>query len=485
MPPRHRREADTWAPPTDKFQGSSISKKDFTEHALSPRETFRRQEEWSAPDGPFMDSTGYRDTFKEHELPPRRPRQRELWTQPAVKFSAQTTKQSDFTGSYQPKRESCRPDRTALASNAPFESFTTNKADYQEKPLGQRYVHGYQPYVKPEGQMDLSTTNQRQFREFPISRHVIEKPGSSHILRGSGPMATESGYNADFLEHCSPRREAMKPKNNYEAPTEKFQGQSTAKGDYVEKQLSPRETFRPTWKPVSSDAPFDGSTENRASFVEQPVQPRRRRDQEVYVAPSVPFRASTTSKESYQGEFAPKRASFRPDHTAVTSDAKFEGKTTFMDDFQQHSVGPRYRHEQDRYVKPEGAMDLRTSNRDTFVEFGRTERHVITKPSSSHLLRGEGKFAEGSSYMGDFAAPTAQTRQLMKPKNEYLPSSDRFEGISTQKASFTGAYAPKQVSCRPQNRPLQNLSAFEDSTAYRQEYQSWRDVSPQVPPVSV
>ena len=472
-------------PPGEKFEGSSTSKKDFTEHTLSPRETYRRQEQWSAPDGPFMDSTGYRDTFKEHELPPRRPRQRELWTQPAVKFNAQTTKQSDFTGPYQPKRESCRPDRAAFASNAPFESSTTNKADYQEKPLGQRYVHGYQPYVKPEGQMDLSTTNQSQFREFPISRHVIEKPSSSHILRGSGPMAKESGYNADFLEHRSPRREAMKPKNNYEPPTEKFQGQSTAKGDYVEKQLSPRQSFRPVWEPASSDAPFDSATENRASFVEKPVQPRRRRERDVYVAPSVPFKASTTTKESYQGEYVPKRGSFKPDQTPLSSDSKFEGKTTFMDDFLEHEISPRYRHEQEKYVKPEGSMDLRTSNRDTFRDFGRMERHVITKPSSSHLLRGEGKFAEGSSYMGDFAAPLTQTRQLMKPKNEYQPSLDRFEGISTQKASFTGAYAPKQASFRPQNRPLQNLNAFEDNTGYRQDYQSWRGVNPQAPPVSV
>ncbi|KAK7115515.1 stabilizer of axonemal microtubules 2-like [Littorina saxatilis] len=477
LPPRHQREVSQWAPPQDPFQGTSTAKKDFTEHTISRREMFKRQDEWGGPQGNFQSSTGYKDTFKEHELPPRRPRNRQLWTSPAVKFSGVSTNTSDFTGAYQPKRESLGPNRAAFNSNAPFDSSTTSKDSYKEKPLGQKYVHGYQPYVRPEGHMDLSTTNQSQFREFPLTRQVIEKPSSSHILRGAGPMASESGYNSEFVEHRAARREMLKPQNNYEPPSSKFDGESTAKGDYVEKLLSPRETYRPQWAPVGSGAPFESSTENKASFVEQPVQPRLRREKQAYIAPSVPFQASTTAAESYQGLVAPRTRNFKPENNTISSDGKFEGKTTFMSDFQEHEVSPRFRHEQDRYVRPEGEMDMMTSNRQAFQEMGRPQRLPVLKPGSSHLMKREGKFDGSSSYAGDFMAPMAPVRQLIKPRDEYQPSGDRFEGTTTQKSDFRGAYAPRQTNFRPQNRPLQNLNAFEDNV--RPDYRAWRDASPQ------
>lgn len=488
LPPRRRHEALKWDPPTERFQGDTTNRNDYPEHAVSPRENHKRMDGWRPPTDPFSDNTGYRETFHEHPLPKRERRQREVYQAPAVKFNPLTTMHSDFTGPYQPKRESFKPNRQPMQSDTPFDGSTTMKSDFNEKPVEPRYMRANQEYVRPEGHMDLYTTNQSMFKEHPLSRHVIEKPGSSHILRGSGPMAKESGYAAEFQEHRASRREMLKPKNNYEAPTTKFEGQSTAMGDFVEKQLSPRESYKPRGEAIMSDAPFENSTDYRASFIEQPLPARRVREQQKFEAPSVPFLASTTTRDSYQGEFSPKRSSFKPDQNPIRSDAKFEARTTAKESFVEHEVSPRYKHEQSRYVKPDGEMDLRTSNQETFREF-RAERHAITKPGSSHVLRGSGRFQDRSSYMGDFMEPAPQPRQVIKPKNEYQPSSGKFEGISTHNATFTGAYAPRQASFRPQNRPLQNLNAFEDSSAYRADYNreryTWSEGSPQVPPLSV
>nr|KAG5687544.1 hypothetical protein BaRGS_013646 [Batillaria attramentaria] len=489
LPPRYHHEGRKWDPPVDRFEADTTNKRDYHEHQVSPREQHKRTDGWKPPTEPFMDATGYRDVYHEHPLPKRERRQREVYQAPAARFNTQTTQQSDFTGPYQPKRESFKPNRQAISSDVPFEASTTSKSDYVEKPIESRRVRASQEYVRPEGHMDLNTTNQREFKEHPLSRHVINKPGSSHILQGTGPMTKESGYAAEFIERHTERRETMKPRNAYEAPTTRFEGTSTAKRDFVEKQLSPRESCRPKREAMMSDAPFDGSTDYRSSFVEKPIPPRRQPEKQRFVAPAVPFNASTTTRESYHGDYVPsKRASFKPDQTPVKSDARFEGMTTAKESFVTHEISPRYRHEQARYIKPEGEMDLKTSNQETFREV-RADRYVITKPSSSHVLRGTGKFEDRSSYMGDFTEKPRQIRQIMKPKNEYEPSAAKFEGISTNRESFRGAYAPRQPSFRPPARPLQNLNAFEDQTNYRADYNrdryTWSDAAPQIPPLSV
>ncbi|KAL8613442.1 hypothetical protein ACOMHN_057161 [Nucella lapillus] len=483
LPPRERRPVEQWKPSSAKMDDTTTNRSDFKEMRPSRRTIVKPVEEMQRSDDPFNGQTGYSQSYKPYQLEPRVTRKREEWNPPSVKFSHQTTKDTDFKGPYQPKRESCRPDRAAFASNAPFHTSTTNRADFEEKPLGQRYVHRQPEYAKPDGEMDMTTTNQSQFREIPVdgSRKALEKPGSSHILRGTGPMEQQSGYNANYTDRWSPRRELMRPKATYEPSSGKFEGESVAKSDFVEKQLSPRETYRPTWNPLHSETPFEARTENRESFVEQPLPPRRPRAQEVFVAPSVPFKASTTNKESFQGEFAPKRQSFKPDQTAVASDAKFDDMTTFGQDFKKHEVSPRLLHQYDTYVPPEGAMDMRTSNKENFRDFGHVPRHAITKPDSSHVLRGEGRFAGSSSYTGDFMAPPPQARNFVLPKSDYKPSSDRFDHIPTYKATFTGAFAPRQTSFKPANQPLQDLNGFEDNP---RRNQTWHGPSPQVPPIS-
>jgi hypothetical protein len=299
-------------------------------------------------------------------------------------------------------------------------------------------------------------------------------------------MANQSGYNSEFIEHQAARRAMMKPKNNYEAPNARFEGKSTAKGDFVEKQIGPRESFRPKWEPVGTGAPFDDSTENKSSFVEKPVQARQARQKEVYVAPKAPFEATTTTGDSYQEKYQPKRESFRPNQAPLNSE-KFDGRTTFRSDFHEHTVGPRYRHQPDTYVKPEGDMEMVTSHQSTFRDLGPAERQAVNKPGSSGVMRGQGAFQGGSSYNSDFTDLGPQPRRLFKPRNEYQPAEVPFDDKTTQRISYTGPYAPRQGNFKPAHRPLKQLDAFEDDTAYRHDYTAtgWLGSNPQVPPVGV
>lgn len=444
---------------------------------------------WKAPEKPFSDATDYRETFQEHPLPKREGRRRETWKRPAAKFDGITTQKQDFVGSYQPKRESMRPNRGAFVSEAPFDGTTTFMTDFDEKPISPRYVHAYQPYSKPEGNIEFRTTNKVTYTEFPVQRTGSpEKPTSSHILRGTGSFAKESAYLSDFTEHQIQRREMLKPKANYEPPNARFEGQTTSQRDYVEKELSPRDNYRPKREALQSDEPFENSTAYRASFIKHSLPPKPLREKEVYAAPRVPFEARTTQQDSFLGEFVPKRSSFRPDYSQLATDAKFEASTTSKSDFKRHDLPPRYQHKGERYTKPEGTMDMRTSNQETFREF-HAERQAVNKPGSSHVLWGEGKVDDCSSYKGDFVRLPLQGRHDYKPKNEYQPSSEKFDTISTQKASFTGVYAPKQASCKPPPKPLQNLGAFDDVSSYRQEYDreryTWQDLAREIPPMSV
>lgn len=266
-----------------------------------------------------MASTGYKDTFKQHELPPRVRREKESWQKPTQPFDATTTQQRDFTGQYSLPQKSMRPDREPIHSDQPLDTQTTANTSYVPFDIPHRYRHEPESYKRPEGDMDLQTTNNAHFTSHSIQRHNVTKPGSSQILRGEGPMAQETNYLDSFVGSKGDRVANMKPRREYEPPSVPMESRTVNMSDFHHHEISPRQNYGPSRVPVMSDEPFDGRTGYAEQFTQHALPPRHVHAKEVYEGSKVPLDTRTTVQDSYTGVYQPRRAAFHPDRNPVMS----------------------------------------------------------------------------------------------------------------------------------------------------------------------
>ncbi|XP_005089959.1 uncharacterized protein LOC101853423 [Aplysia californica] len=469
LPEKRPREKANWQRPEQPFEGKSTNMNDFPEHQISPRVNYRPDNKPLQSEKPFEDRTGYKDTFKEHPLPPKQPRQKVEWTKPVDPFDATTTQQKDFQGLYQPKQKSLRPDQAPVTSDAPIEKDTTTSVSYPPHALPTRFRHEPEQYRRPDGDMDLNTTAGMYYKEHAVERQAIQKPGSSHLLRGRGQMEKDTNYATDYPEHPMGRRELMKPKNNYVPPSEPISSVTVNQADYHPHKLGPRRNFKPNDAPMQSDKPFDDRTGYRDTFKEHKISPRQQREKEVYTGPTAPLDARTTVGESYLGPYQPKRDSFRPDRNPVQSDQPFDDSTTMNHDFKAYEVQKRQGRKQAEYQRPLGDMDLNTTHNTNFKELP-LHKQAIQKPGSSHLLRGSGLMSNSTNYQGDFVEKPIEKRKLLKPDADYHPPTDPMDSRTTHQEAYIEKYGGKRETFRPKNDPLRSDVPFEDRTENRDTF---------------
>ncbi|KAH9520114.1 hypothetical protein Btru_060016 [Bulinus truncatus] len=470
LPKKHQVQREPWRPPEQPFVGQTTIMTDYVEHQVSPRVDHKPNLRMVQSDVPFNDSTDYKDTFKEHPLPAKVQREKEKWVKPEVPLDSTTIHQRDYVGAYAPKQKSLRPDDRQVKSEVPIEGDTTHSLAYKPHDLPKRYRHEPERYNRPDGFMDLNTTNATQFREHPLQRQSPVKPESSHLLRGKGEMTRETNYGKDFQEHPIHRTEPIKPKNDYQTPTVPMDTLTEYQADYYGRQPGPRENFKPKNGPMMSDVPFDDRTDYRDKYTEHKVTPRMQRPKEEYKGPIAPLDSRTIARDSYVGAYQPKRESFRPGQNLVKTDAPFEDSTTMNRDYQPYEVHRREAYKPGQYEKPFGDMDLMTSHNTHYVEHALDKQKKIDKPGSSHVIGGTGDMSSKTNYQGDFIERPIDKRESMKPNNDYQPPTMPMLGETTHRADFFERPIGPRESYKPRENPMNYDTPLDDRTGYREDY---------------
>lgn len=85
---------------------------------------------------------------------------------------------------------------------------------------------------------------------------------------------------------------------------------------------------------------------------------------------------TTTFKQDYMGIKVPPAESARPPQTHFVSTEPLASSSEFRDQFIVWPVEKPHRHEMDKYKKPHGDMDLRTTNRLDY-------KYVVATPPAS------------------------------------------------------------------------------------------------------
>lgn len=195
--------------------------------------------------------------------------------------------------------------------------------------------------------------------------------------------------------------------------------------DFIARHSLPPKSAKPPDKAFQSEEPLDNNTIHKLNFVPHPLEVRARREKAVYIAPTVPMNDSTTFKRDFRGLKSTPAQSMKPTQSALQSNEPLATSSEFRDRFVAWPVNRPKRHEALKYVAPEGNIDLQTTQR---VDFRALDGRPALSVKPSTKLTKSLPFDGTTNYNSDFKRWQFQ-RNLVKPKNEYVPGDSKSKSI--------------------------------------------------------
>ena len=196
--------------------------------------------------------------------------EREKYKPTGIPIDGLTTFMRDYRGQPGEKTSSFKPDLKAMASEAPFDDGTTFKADYRKWPSQRPHQHLADQYKKPDGDMDMNTTNRITYKQHPLQRHAAIKPTPGRVM-DPGQFEGITNYTTDFKPWEINRVQPML-RPEYQPNDAPFQGISTQKAHFIQHPMNPMHSFKPVHAAVSS-GPFDDGTMYRMEYTPKQVGP--------------------------------------------------------------------------------------------------------------------------------------------------------------------------------------------------------------------
>lgn len=361
-------------------------------------------------------------------------------------------------------RESFKPNQTQMRSNDPLSDQTTFRTDYIKHPLEKPFVHTQDQYKRPQGEIDAMTSYKKDYNE----KHAPPAQMIKHDGQRALPARFEGEptYKNDYRQWPIERVEGKKPEA-WVPSNKPFEGQSTFTRDYRKYNEPPRQSLRPNQATHMSDSPFDGNTGYRDDYIKHPLKQREQKEKEHYKPSNVPFDGMTTFNRDFTKKHGLKTESCKPNSQAYQSDAPLDDMTTFRNDYRKWNGERPYVHVQGEYVRPEGEIDLNTTNKLQFKAHP-AQRIAMVKPGDGGV-KFPGEFSGMTNYKADFK-PWEMTREQPKPREGWVPSNVPFEGCATYKSHFTKHNQAPPKSMKPNASNLASNAPFEDATMYRTEF---------------
>lgn len=256
-----------YAAPQAPFEGNSNYQTDYIKKYQPPRSSMRPAAGPAASDQPFDGRTGYRDEFISHPLQERQQREKAVWEPNKTKLDGTSNYMRDFLPKEAGKMPSCKPDRGAYQSNAPFEGDTTQRMDFKQWPAERPWVRQQDAWVQPDGEMFMNTTTNTDYTKKNIDRAKMLRPDAGR--KTPGKFNGTTNYNEDFRKWAPGERAKPKPLTEYSPPEAPFQGSSNYHDDFTKHRLTPVRSLKPSDKGYASDAPFQSGTEYRQEFTKK------------------------------------------------------------------------------------------------------------------------------------------------------------------------------------------------------------------------
>lgn len=342
-----------------------------------------------------------------------------------------------------------------------MEEKTIYRVDYPPHEPKPPCRHLPEVWKKPPGNIEGLTSYKKDY----TNKKTKPAPSMRQDARplNTGKFHGDPTYSTDYKQwEMEPRRMPMV--KAWSPPTNKMEGKSTFTRDYSYKEPRPAESFKP--EPMRpAEGLFDDSTRYRDEYIEHGLPEKSPREKPLYRLPTVPLDGLTTFKRDYQEKNIPQTKSYAPDHTYKIPEEPIDDLTTFRRDYLNWPPSIPTLHQPEPYKKPPGKMDKDTTHKLAY-------RYFPTPPAQKYMPKTSatvgGKFNDESSYNTDYKP--WKVAQLPMRKQEYIPNTAPFKGISTMKAHYVPHPPVETTTCKPESSWEQDKGPLEDNTMYRLDY---------------
>lgn len=214
---------------------------------------------------------------------------------------------------------------------------------------------GYQPSNEP---FNANTTYYNDFKKHGGAPAKAIRPDQS-AFQSQDPFDDRTGYREDYIKHNLPDKYA-RPREEYSPNKIPLDSLTTMRRDFTAKDADRQKSFKPEGTGYRSDAPFDDDTTHKTDFKKWEVAPHLVSDFYIQLSSfcfhsffNFDFVFESQGRQNsewqrpmgemdlntnYNTEFTPKAAqriqAVRPSSRRLI-DAKFEGDTTYGQDFRK------------------------------------------------------------------------------------------------------------------------------------------------------
>lgn len=253
---------------------------------------------------------------------------------------------------------------------------------------------------------------------------------------GKGGPCPVTEYKNEYMAHNQPRREAIRPDNDY--------------------------------KP--SGIPMADVTTNKNDFIRHPVNKIAARQPEVYQAPSGAMDTMTSYSTEYQNKGGRPAVAIKRDNGARTT-AQFEGNPTYKDDFRQWGIDrTKPIRKDDGYIPSSEKFAKDTTYIGDFKGYNQAPRSAI-RPDQRAMVSNE-PFADKTSNREDYIKFDLQP-VYKKAKDPYVVNGIPMDNMTTNRRDYTAKAADMARSFKPDGQGYRSDAPFDDVTTNKNDYKKW------------
>ncbi len=254
--------------PREPFAGITTVKTDFIDYgSVQPPKSLKPQHQANSSDQPFEGVSSYRNSFTPPAMPARFQRPKQVYAPSDKTFSGDTTNRVDFTAPSGTKPTlSFKPPQNKTASDQPFESKTTSRMSYTKWELPSKVLRPPVVYVSPSEKFSVHSTYRDDFPIYgQFARSKSFKPNEKR--EEMAPFQGVTSHGNDYRTWSDVQKTLpIRLEKRYTAPTDKFDGISTARAHYIG-EFSPKAASMKPQAPVySKSCAMDGRTSYGDSY---------------------------------------------------------------------------------------------------------------------------------------------------------------------------------------------------------------------------
>ncbi|NXU56845.1 SAXO2 protein, partial [Turnix velox] len=268
-------------------------------------------------------------------------------------------------------------------------------------------------------------------------RHRCPREPTRIYDNGQQPcLTTEYVEKYPKYSNISPPR-SLKPKQEYQVHRGKMEGITTFKSDYL-----PYEIVK---------CPF--------------------RKQEEYKPRTGEIDLGTTYKKDYNAHKVQPVTLVRPLERKHTTGGKLDTIPTYKDDYRSWEVQRRETSKVEHvYHPPTAKFGNTTTSQDDFVPRELNPRQSFKPPRVAKLSDApfDGTTSHRTSYIAHQLEP-----KFIRLKEEYKPSNQPFEDLTTHRNDFKGLPGQLAKSCKPEMTKVASSVHFDGLTEFQDRFQPW------------